>query len=39
MTLNIVKPLYLIINYTNGYVEESNGKKNLTLIPNDEIKY
>ena len=38
MTTNSVKPLYLTINEINGYLEESHGKKYLTLIPTDENK-
>ena len=30
-----LKPLYIIINNTNGYIEESNGNKCLILIPLD----
>ena len=37
-TTNIVKPLYLIINLKNGYIEESNGNKYLALVPTDENK-
>ena len=33
-----VNPLYLIINKINGYIEESNGNKYLTLLPTDESK-
>ena len=35
-TINSVNPLYRIINEINGYIEESNGNKNLTLVPTDE---
>ena len=38
MTPKSVKPLYFIINNTNGYVEESNGNKYLKLVPTDEIR-
>ena len=34
--MNSVNPLYLIIDKINGYFEESNGNKYLTLIANDE---
>ena len=30
---NSVKPLYLIIKKINGYIEESNEGKYLTLVP------
>ena len=33
--MNSVKPLYLIINKINGYIEESNGNKYLTPVPAD----
>ena len=33
LTPNIVKPLYLIINKANRYIEESDGNKYLTVIP------
>ena len=36
--LNSVKPLYLIMNNKNGYIEESNRNKYVTLIPTDESK-
>ena len=35
VTPNSVKLLYLIINKINGYIEESNGNKYLTLLPAD----
>ena len=38
MTPNSVKPLCFIINNTNGYIEESNENKYLTLIPTNENK-
>ena len=31
-------PLYLIINKINGYIDEINGKKYLTLVPTNESK-
>ena len=37
-TINSVNPLYLIINKTNGYIEESNGNKYLTLVPTNKSK-
>ena len=36
--INIVKSLYLLINQINGYIEESNENKYLTLVPTDESK-
>ena len=36
MTTNSVKPLWLIINKANGYIEESNGNKYLTLDSTDQ---
>ena len=38
MITNIIKPLYLVINKINGYIEESNGNKYLTLLPIDGKK-
>ena len=35
---NRAKPLYLIYNKINRYIEESNGHKYLTLVPTDENK-
>ena len=37
--VNNVNPLFLIIIKMNGYIEESNGKKYLTLVPTDKNKY
>ena len=37
-TSNSLKLLYLIINKTNGYIEESNKNKYLALAPTDESK-
>ena len=37
-TANNVNPLYLIINKINGYTEESNGNKYLTLVSTYESK-
>ena len=36
--VNNVNPLYLIIDKINGYIEESNGNKYLTLVHTDKIK-
>ena len=33
-----VNPLYLIFRYVNGYFEEINGNKYLTLVPTNESK-
>ena len=33
-----VIPLYLIFRYVNGYFEEINGNKYLTLVPTNESK-
>ena len=33
-----VKPLHIIFNKLNGYIEDNNGGKYLTLIPFDENK-
>ena len=38
ITINIVNPLYLIINKINRCIEESNGNKYLTLNNIDESK-
>ena len=38
MNINSVNPLYLIFNKVNGYSEEINGNKYLTLIPTYENK-
>ena len=35
---NSVNPLYFIFNEVNGYFEEINGNKNLTLVPTNESK-
>ena len=34
--INSVNPLYLIFNKVNGYFEEINGNKYLTLVPTNE---
>ena len=36
--INSVNPLYFIINEINGYIEESNGNKNLNLVSTDGSK-
>ena len=38
VTFNKVNPLYLIFNKLNGYFEEVNGNKYLTLVPTNESK-
>ena len=35
---NTVNPLYLIFNKVNGYFEEINGSKHLTVVPTNESK-
>ena len=37
--INSVNPLYVIINKINGYIEESNENKYLTLVSTDESIY
>ena len=36
--INSVNPLYLIFNKVNGYFEEINGNKYLTLLPINKSK-
>ena len=36
--INGVNPLYLIVNKMNGYFEEINGNKQLTLVTTNESK-
>ena len=36
--INNVNPLYLIFNKVNGYFEEINGNKYLTLVPLNKRK-
>ena len=36
--INSVNPLYLIFNEVNGYFEEINGNKYLTLVPTNKSK-
>ena len=36
--INSVNPLYISINKANGYFEEINGNKYLTLVPTNESK-
>ena len=36
--INSGNPLYLIFNKLNGYFEETNGNKYLTLVPTNESK-
>ena len=38
ITTNRVKSLYLVINKINGYIEEINGNKYLTVLYLDENK-
>ena len=37
-TFEVVKPLHIIFNKINGYIEDNNGSKYLTLISTDENK-
>ena len=36
--INSVNPLYLIIGEVDGYIEEKNGNKYLTLVSTDKNK-
>ena len=36
--ISSVNPLYLMLNKMNGYFEEINGNKYLTLVPTNESK-
>ena len=38
VNIHSVNPLYLIIDKADGYIEESNGNKYLTLVFNDKNK-
>ena len=38
LKINSVNPFYLIFNKVNGYFEEINGKKYLTLVPTNKKK-
>ena len=38
LKINIVNPLYLIIDKINGCIEVCNRNKYLTLVPTDESK-
>ena len=38
LKINSVNPLYLIIDEVDGYFEEINGNKNLTLVSTDKNK-
>ena len=38
MTPISLKPSHLIINNTNGYIEESNGNRYLILVLTDESR-
>ena len=38
LKIHIVNPLYLIFGNVNGYYEESNGNKYLTLVLSNESK-
>ena len=39
VTPNSIEPLYLIINTTNGCIDENNGNKYLTIIATGESKW
>ena len=36
--VNSLNPLYLIFEKVNGYFEENNGNKYLTLVPSNKRK-
>ena len=38
LKINSVNPLYFMFNKMNGYFEENNGNKYLTLVPTNESK-
>ena len=38
MKINSANPLYLMLNRINGYFEEINGNKYLTLVPTNESR-
>ena len=38
VNINSVNPLYLIFRKVNGFFEEINGNKYLTLVPTNESK-
>ena len=38
IAINIVKPLYLVVNKINGYIEKNNGNKCLALGHTDECR-
>ena len=38
LKINSVNPLYLVINKVNGYFEDINKNKYLTLVPTNESK-
>ena len=37
--INNANPLYFFIDKVNGYIEESNGNKYLTVIATEKIKH
>ena len=38
MKINSVNPLYIALNKVDGYIEESNGNKYLTIVCTDKNK-
>ena len=38
MKINSVNPLYIVLNKVDGYIEESNGNKYLTIVCADKNK-
>ena len=38
LKIYIVNPLHLILRYLNGYVDEINGNRYLSLVPTNESK-
>ena len=38
LKIYIVNPLYLILRYLNGYIDEINGNRYLSLVPTNESK-
>ena len=38
LKIYIVNPLHLILRYLNGYIDEINGNRYLSLVPTNESK-
>ena len=38
LKIYIVNPLHLILRYVNGYIDEINGNRYLSLVPTNESK-